>query len=64
MATFEVLVPSHCWFADFFVVLGFFVGGGFFVAGGLFLAVAAALPVLVLVVSVCGLWTGWFDSMN
>ena len=59
-----MLVPSHCWFADFFVVLGFFVGGGFFVAGGLFLAVAAALPVLVLVVSVCGLWTGWFDSMN
>ena len=59
-----MLVPSLCWFADFFVVLGFFVGGGFFVAGGLFLAVAAALPVLVLVVSVCGLWTGWFDSMN
>jgi len=63
VGTFEVLVPSLCWFADFFVDLGLFVGGGFFVAGGLFLVVAAALPAL-LVVSVCGLWTGWFDSMN
>jgi hypothetical protein len=59
-----VLVPSLWWFPDFFVALGFLAGGAFFVAGGLFLAVAAALPALVLVVSVCGLCTCWFDSMN